>query len=464
MKVSWVMVLKIALFGVLILAGLGSLIHFDTLLLVAAFLAGMGLILCYCPRVFRQAFVIAVLFLLWALIALGPLRDPWMRLNLAFQAKAISEDAQALLSIVTGGRLPGPEPGFSQSFLESAERRLESSDAFSEDTLALGWVGLLGESPRALNWSRDLVKRYPRLAVGRWVLVHHLYNSEGQSLEEAFAQMDTLTAMDSLNAAPMVNRAALTREDKQRDQAVRDLMAAGGRPFYLPYGAAIIRAKWKALERAGLLDVRTKAIALYERSPEAPWTGLMAVTDSAIQTAEVLARSGKREEAEQALRTLAELGDKIYKNPLEYGDLLGWRMKRKVMSALIANDFQSAAEEERREAENPDWNTAYALQVSGAQQREILVLRIAILLWALSSIAVMILGFLSLFQRKLFRRALLWSGLISILAMGCLAIQSRPLKERQQLFLNAPNPDMTTYALVPREVFGLMNDYCTGGV
>jgi len=464
MRIRWGMALKIALFGVLILAGLGSLIHFDTLLLVAAFLAGMGLILSYCPRTFRQAFIIAVLFLLWGLIAFSPLRDPWMRLNLAFQAKAVSEDAQSLLSLASGGRVPGPEPGFSQSFLESAERRLESTDAFSEDTVALGWVGLLGESPGALNWAKDLVKRYPRLAAGRWILAHHQFQSGSKDGQEAYAQLDTLSALDSLNAAPLVYRAALTREDKQRDQAVRDLMAAGERPVYLPYGAAIIRAKWKALKRAGLLDVRTKAIALYERSAEIPWGGLMAVTDTAIQTAEVLAGNGKREEAERILLTLAELGNRIYKNPLEYGDLLGWRMKRKAMSAMIANDFQSAAEEQRREAENPDWNAVYALQISSAQQGEILVLRIAILLWTLSSIAVLVFSFLSIYKRKLVRRALLWSGLISLLAMSWFSIQSRPLKDRQQLFLNSPNPDMTAYALVPREVFGLMNGYCTGGV
>ena len=134
------------------------------------------------------------------------------------------------------------------------------------------------------------------------------------------------------------------------------------------------------------------------------------------------------------------------------------------MSAMIANDFQSAAEEQRREAENPDWNAIYALQVSGAQPGEVLILRIAIVFWALSSIAVLVFGFLSIYKRKLYRRALLWPGLISLLAMGCLSIQSRPLIDRQRLFLNAPNPDMTAFALVPREAFGLMNEYCTGGV
>jgi len=473
MRIRWGIALRIALFAVLVGAGIGSLSRFDTALLVAAllvaaFLAGIGLILCYCPRPIRQAFGIIVLMLLWALIAFGPLLDPWTRMNFALQAKALSEDVQTLPYFVSGRLFQEPETGLSQNFLETVENRLKRSSSIEEDTIVLGWVGLLGESPRALDEARKLIARYPRLSAGRWLLVHHLYNSGEKDLEEAFSQMDTLTTLDSMNAAPLVIRAVMEWEAERREQGIQALMAAGQRPFYLPYSDAITRAKWKVLECTGLLDLKTKATALLERPEEVPWIALRTEADTMVQRAADLARSGKQEESRQTLLTLASLGEKMYNNPLGYSSPLGWTIKQKAMKALRTNGFFSEAdarkEEEKIALENAGWEASFALQISRATLGEISILRIAFVLWILSLTAVFAFGLFSLILRKLFFRALLWSGLTACLAMGCFAIQVHPFYERQRLFLDIKNPNSTAYALIPYEAFGLWNEYCTGGV
>jgi hypothetical protein len=464
MKFQWNLSLKIVLCVLLTGAGVCSIIWFNPLVFAFAVLVGYALILSFCPIRIRRVLGIIALFLIWLFISFGPLTYPWIRMNLAFQAKAIAEDVQTLLSLASDGRIPGPEPGFSQGFLETVEQRLKLSNPVAEDTLALGWVGLLGESPRALDKARDLVKRYPRFSPGRLVFAYLLFQTGTQGRQEAYAQLDMLSAMDSLNAAPFVCRASMEWEDDQREQAVRDLLFAGKRPFYLPYNGAIIRAKWRVLERTGFLDVRTKALALNNQFTEIPLSKLMAVTDTAIQAAEAFARNGKREEAERALRTIAGLGEKMYDNPLEYGDWLGWRIKQKALRSLIANGFLSTEEEQSQSTGNSYWNALYAIQVSSARPLDVEVLRIAILLWVVSSIAVVFFGLFSIFQRKIFGRALLVSGLIASLAMGCFSIKIHPLIDRQQVFLNASNPDKITYALVPLEVFGLMSGYCPGGI
>jgi hypothetical protein len=387
-------------------------------------------------------------------------------MNFAMQAKALSEDVQTLPYFVSGGRFQKPDAGLSQTFLETVENRLKRSSDL-EDTIALGWVGLLGESPRALDEARQLVARYPRLSAGRWLLVHHLYNSRKKGLEEAFSQMDTLTTLDSMNVAPLVIRAAMEWEAERREQGIQALMAAGQRPFYLPYGDAVIRAKWKVLERTGLLDLKTKAVPLLERPEELPWIALKTLADTTVQRATNLAQRGKQEEAGQTLRTLASLGEKMYKNPLGYSSPLGWTIKQKAMKALRANgllaETDARKEEEKNSLENAGWEAGYALQISRATPGDISILRIAFALWFLSVTAVVVSGLLSLIFRKLFRQILLWSGLTACLAMGCFVIQVHPFYERQKLFLGIKNPNSTAYALIPYEAFGLWSGYCVGG-
>lgn len=456
--------LKVVMFVLLVAFGVWSLVGFNPFLFAVAIFAGLGLILCFCPIYIRRALGIIILLLIWAFIALGPLTDPWIRLNLAFQVKAFAEDVQTLLSLASDGRVPGQEPGFSQGFLETVEKKMKRSYPLSQDTLALGLVGLLEKSPGALEEARDLVNQHSRLSAARFFLACLLFQSGSQNHQEAYKQLDTLTFMDSLNAAPLVYRATMLWNDGEHDQAVQALMAAGARPYYHPYSGEVIKAKWRVLEQTGFLDVRTKALALNYQFTDIHSAKLMAVTDTAIQAAEAFARNGKREEAERALRTIAGLGDKVYDNLLEYGDWVGWRIKQKALRSLIANGFLSTAEEQRQSTGNSYWNALYAIQVGSARTFDVEVLRIAILLWALSSIAVLFFGLFSIFQRKIFGRALLVSGLIASLAMGCFSIKIYPLIDRQQVFLNASNPDKITYALVPLEVFGLMSGYCPGGI